>query len=129
MGRQRPGAMPKSVRILFLTALSALAFSVQARQEDEKLTECVDLPAGYELARFGSQYLLVKDGDNYYRLGFSGSCNAIAMSSIVKISTKGQADRLCPAATRVSTKRDACGVREIVRVDEDEYERYARKRR
>ena len=121
--------MPKSARILFFTALSALAFSVQARQENEKLSECVDLPAGYEMARFGSQYLLVKDGDNYYRLGFSGSCDAIAMSSIVKISTKGQADRLCPAATRVSTKRDMCGVREIVRIDEDEYGRYARKRR
>ena len=121
--------MPKSARILFFTALSALAFSVQARQESEKLSECVDLPAGYEVARFGSQYLLVKDGDNYYRLGFSGSCSAIAMSSTVKISTKGQADRLCPAATRVATKRDACDAREIVRVDEDEYERYARKRR
>jgi len=121
--------MPKSARILFFIALSALAFSAQARQENEKLTECVDLPAGYEVARFGSQYLLVKDGDNYYRLGFGGSCNAIAMSSTVKISTKGQADRLCPAATRVSTKRDACNAREVVRVDEDEYERYARKRR
>jgi hypothetical protein len=121
--------MPKSARILFFTALSALAFSVQARQENEKLSECVDLPAGYEMARFGSQYLLVKDGDNSYRLGFSGSCDAIAMSSTVKISTKGQPDRLCPAATRVSTKRDMCGVREVVRIDEDEYDRYARKRR
>lgn len=128
MGRRRPGAMPKSVRILFFTALSALALSAQARQENEKLTECVDLPAGYEVARFGSQYLLVKDGDSYYRLGFNGSCSAIAMSSTVKISTKGQADRLCPADTRVVTKRDTCAAREVVRVDADEYERYARKR-
>ena len=120
--------MPKSVRILFFTALSAFALSAQARQENEKLTECVDLPADYEVARFGSQYLLVKDGDSYYRLGFNGSCSAIAMASTVKISTKGQADRLCPADTRVVTKRDTCAAREVVRVDADEYERYARKR-
>ena len=121
--------MPKSVRILFFTALSALTFSAQARQEDEKLTECVDLAATYEATRSGSQYLFVKDGGDHYRLGFGGSCSAIAMSSSVKISTKGQADRLCPASTRVITKRDMCDVREVVRVDEDEYDRHARKRR
>lgn len=114
---------------MILAALLGFATAAHARQENEKLADCVDLPADYQAARFGSQYLLVKDGDNYYRLGFNGSCSAIAVSTAVKISTGGQANRLCPSDTKVSTKRDSCSAREVVRVDQDEYERYARRQR
>jgi uncharacterized protein DUF6491 len=113
---------------LLLAALAGFATAAYA-QENEKLTDCVDLPADYQATRFGSQYLLVKDGDNYYRLGFNGSCDAIALASSVKISTDGQANRLCPTGTKVATKRDSCKVRELVRVDQDEYDQYARRNR
>ena len=113
---------------LLFVALAGFAAAAHARQENEKLADCVDLPADYQAARFGSQYLLVKDGDNYYRLGFNGSCSAIAVSTAVKISTGGQSNRLCPSDTKVSTKRESCAAREVVRVDQDEYERYARRR-
>ena len=114
---------------LILVALLGFATAAHARQESEKLADCVDLPADYQAARFGSQYLLVKDGDNYYRLSFNGSCSAIAVSPTVKISTDGQANRLCPNDTKVSGKRDSCEAREVVRVDQDEYEKYVRKQR
>ena len=114
---------------LLLVALAGFATAAHARQDKEKLADCVDLPADYQAARFGSQYLLVKDGDNYYRLGFNGSCSAIAVSTSVKISTGGQTNRLCPSDTRVSTKQDSCSAREVVRVDQDEYEKYARRQR
>lgn len=114
---------------LLLVALAGLATAAHARQENEKLADCVDLPADYQAARFGSQYLLVKDGDNYYRIGFSGSCSAISLSSNVKIATQGQANRLCPNDTKISTKHDSCSAREVVRVDQDEYEKYARRQR
>ena len=119
--------------LLFVTlagfAAAAHARQEHARQEKEKLPDCVDLPADYQAARFGSQYLLVKDGDNYYRLGFNGSCSAIAVATSVKISTGGQTNRLCPSDTRVSTKQDSCSAREVIRVDQDEYEKYARRQR
>ncbi|MDR6840769.1 hypothetical protein [Pseudoxanthomonas sacheonensis] len=114
---------------LLLVALAGFATAAHARQDNEKLADCVDLPADYQAARFGSQYLLVKDGDNYYRLGFNGSCSAIAVSPAVKISTDGQANRLCPRDTKVSGKRDSCSAREVVRVDQDEYEKYVRRQR
>ena len=113
---------------LLLVAMTALSHHAHA-QDGEKLTECVDLKTDHEMARFGSQYLLVKDGQDHYRLGFGGNCSAITLSTQVKISTQGQSNRLCPAATRVTTKRDSCDAREVVRVDAAEYERYARKRR
>ncbi|MGH8026510.1 MAG: hypothetical protein ACREO0_07255 [Pseudoxanthomonas sp.] len=90
------------------------------------MADCVDLPADYQATRFGSQYLLIKDGDNYYRVGFNGSCSAIALSSSVKISTDGQANRLCPRDTKISSKRDSCAAREVVHVDQREYEQYVR---
>ena len=115
---------------LLLVALAGLATAAHARQDNEKLADCVDLPADYQAARFGSQYLLVKDGDNYYRIGFNGgSCSAISLPSSVKIATQGQANRLCPSDTKVSNKHDSCSAREVVRVDQDEYEKYARRQR
>lgn len=114
---------------LILVALLGFATAAHARQENEKLADCVDLPADYQASRFGSQYLLVKDGDNYYRLGFNGSCSAISLSSSVKISAEGQANRLCPNDTKVSSKRDSCKVREVIRVDQNTYEQYTRKNR
>ena len=113
---------------LLLMALAGLAPAAYA-QENEKLADCVDLPADHQATRFGSQYLLVKDGDNYYRLAFNGSCSAISFSSSVKISTDGQANRLCPSDTKVATKRDSCKVSEVVRVDQNVYEQYARRNR
>ncbi len=120
--------MSKFVSLLLLSALTTLPPVLQAR-ESEKLADCVDLAAGYEVARFGAQYLLVKDGQDYYRVGFGGSCSAIALSSSIKISTEGQSNRLCPTETRVASKRDRCDAREVVRIDAHEYESYARKQR
>lgn len=114
---------------LVLVALLGLTTTAHARQENEKLADCVDLPADYQATRFGSQYLLIKDGDNYYRIGFNGSCSAITLSSSIKIATEGQANRLCPSDTRISGKRDSCAASEVLRVDENEYEKYARNKR
>jgi hypothetical protein len=94
-----------------------------------KLNSALMLVALTGFARFGSQYLLVKDGDSYYRVGFNGSCSAIAVSSRVTISTDGQANRLCPTETKIAGNRDSCIAREVVRLDQSDYEKYTRKTR
>ena len=127
-GLPEAGAMTKSLSISLFIALAAVASAADARQEGEKLAECVDLPAGYEAARFGSQYLLVRDNDDYFRIDLGKSCNAIALSSNVKISTKGEANRICPTDTRVSSKHSRCDAREVVRIDQSEYRKYAKRR-
>ena len=121
--------MLKFKSALILVALASCATSAHAANDNEPLADCVDLSAASEMARFGSQYLLVKDGDAHYRIGFGGGCSAIALSTNVKIVTDGQANRLCPKGTRVAVKKDSCAAREVLRVDEREYEIYARKRR
>jgi hypothetical protein len=109
--------------------LATCATAAHAKDRSEPLTDCVELSPDYQVARFGSQYLLVKDGDAYYRIGFGGSCSAITLSSSVKIATDGKDNQLCPAASKVKTKRDSCDAREVLRVDEIEYEKYARRQR
>jgi hypothetical protein len=110
--------------------LAACATAAHAKDRSEPIADCVELSPDYEVARFGSQYLLVKDGDAYYRIGFGGSgCSAITLSSSVKIATDGNDNQLCPVASKVKTRRDSCAAREVLRVDEVEYEKYARRQR
>lgn len=117
--------VPATLMLVAMTALSPIAHA----QDNEKLTECVDLKPGFEMARYGSQYLLVKDGQDHYRLGFDGNCSALTLATRFEISAGKQPNRLCPTETRVKTKRDRCNVREVRPVDAAEYERYARKHR
>ena len=109
--------------------LAACATAAHAKDRNQPLTDCVELSPDYQAARFGSQYLMVKDGDAYYRLGFGGSgCSAITLSANVRIATEGKENRLCPTASKVKTKRNSCEAREVLRVDEIEYKKYARQR-
>lgn len=102
---------------------------VAQAEPGEPLSECVDLSAGHQATRFGTQYLMVKDGDEHYRLGFGGSCDTLSTSSTVRISTDSAANRLCPEGTQVSTKRDTCKVRRVEEIRPDEFERYAKRAR
>ena len=72
--------MSKFKRAIAFAMLCAGVSSAYASSH-QPLPDCVDLAADRQAARFGSQYLLVKDGDAHYRIGFSGSCSAIALSS------------------------------------------------
>lgn len=92
----------------------------------QPLDECVSLSDAHEGARFGSQYLMLKDGGTYYRVGFSGSCDALTKGSIVQVSTGVQKNRLCPTGSKVSSQRARCSVRTVEKIDGDDYERYAR---
>ena len=122
--------MSTSRSLLAAVLLAACSATAPSQASETPLTDCLDLSSGYQVTRFGTQYLLLKDGEDHYRLGFSGgSCDAIAVSTQVQIATEGQSNRLCPAKTQVRTKRDSCVVREVVPVDADEYERYARRNR
>ncbi|MEO8364844.1 MAG: hypothetical protein ABI538_01415 [Pseudoxanthomonas sp.] len=113
-----------------LMLLAVFATAAHAKERSQPLNDCVELSADFQVARFGSQYLVVKDGDSYYRIGFGGSgCSAIALSSSVRIVTDGKDNQLCPVASKVRTKRDTCDAREVLRVDEVEYEKYARRQR
>ncbi|RZA13615.1 MAG: hypothetical protein EOP02_28050 [Proteobacteria bacterium] len=121
--------MSKLTAVLATLALAAASSGLQAK-EGPAVADCVDLSPNYEVTRFGSQYLFVKDGESHYRIGFSsGGCDAIGQSTKVQIVTDGQANRLCPAATKIKTRRDSCNVREVIGVDADEYDRTARRNR
>ena len=98
-------------------------------KEAEPLTDCVSLSDAHQGPRFGSQYLLLKDGDAHYRLGFGGSCDALMRSSIVQVATGGEKNRLCAKGTTVTSRSAYCAVRSVDRIDAEDYERVARRNR
>jgi hypothetical protein len=118
-----------SKTLLALVALCALQPAAHAAGRTQALGDCVELSPAHEMARFGSQYLLVKDGDAHYRLGFGGNCSAIAQSTRVELRTQGQAGRLCPAGTQVVARVGNCTVRSVSLISQDQYESYVRRGR
>ena len=46
------------------------------------LADCVDLAPDHQAFGFGTQYLLVQDGDAHYRVSFYGSCDAVGMPQV-----------------------------------------------
>ena len=120
--------MSRSRSAAAFVLLAVFATAAYAKDRGQPLADCVVLSPDYQVARFGSQYLMVKDGDAYYRIGFGGSgCSAIALSANVKIVTAGQSNQLCPTASKVKTKRDSCNAGEVMRIDQIEYEKYTRR--
>jgi hypothetical protein len=87
------------------------------------LADCVDLSPNHQGFGVGTQRLLIEDGDAHYRVSFYGDCAAIDNPQ-VEISTAGTANRLCPKATRVSSRVDTCAVRSVEQIDADRYARY-----
>ena len=122
-----------SLHRVFLLALPLLAFAGTAAAvppADATLADCVDLGAGHEAFRFGSQALLVADGDTHYKLSFGGNgCSALMASATVDIATDGEANRLCPSGSRVSARTQSCAVRAVQRISADDYAAYQRRAR
>jgi len=121
--------MFKFKRAIAFAMLCAGVSSAYASSHHQPLPGCVDLGPDRQMTRFGSQYLLVKDGDAHYRIGFNGSCSAISLSTKVQLRTGDQDNRLCPSGTRVLTRQDSCMAQGVVVIDEEEYSSYTRRGR
>jgi hypothetical protein len=106
-----------------IAAATTAAHAAPASTPATPLASCVDLGAGHENFHFGSQYLLVRDGDHNYRVSFGGNCDAL-MHGQLDISSSGHADQLCPKGTRVSAGAYACQARSIDEIDAAAYDRY-----
>jgi hypothetical protein len=118
----------QALRITTLALLLATAGMTQAKTPvtpATPLSDCVDLTPSRQAFGFGTQYLLVQDGDAHYRVSFYGSCDAVGMPQ-VEINTSGTANRLCPKDTRVTASMRACSVRTVEQIDADRYARYRR---
>lgn len=109
--------------LLLLAACAAPAWAA----EGERLEGCVDLSESHEGMRYGSRYLLVKDGDAHYRVDFGKACSALTLSSAVTIKTNGQSNQLCASDTKVASKRASCKVRAVEVIDAEAFDRYRRR--
>lgn len=91
------------------------------------LPDCVTLSPTHQGTRAaGNAQLLLKDGEAYYRVGFNGSCDAMARSSVITLETNGQANLLCPEGTTVRAANSHCSARSVELIEAELYERNAR---
>ncbi|MCA0325099.1 MAG: hypothetical protein LCH89_05795 [Proteobacteria bacterium] len=120
--------MNKTTILLAGLILAGHLLPVDAKAS-QPLANCVQLSNAHEGTRSGTQYLLLKDGDTHYRVGFGGSCDALARSSIVQVATGREKNKLCAKGSNVSSRTDFCPVRSVETIDADEYARVARRNR
>ena len=116
-------------RVSVLLVLMVCAASAQAATGKEAVQACVDLSAAHKVLGYGSQLVLVADGDAHYRLKVDNSCDALATATRFQLSSAGQAGRICPEGTSVKTNDDNCDVTSVERIDARTYSRYLRSRR
>jgi hypothetical protein len=119
----------RAITAVMLIAVAGVSQAQPPATPKVPLADCVNLGADHEAFRFGNQYLLVHDGDAHYRLSFYGNCEALGLATQVRISTSGEANRLCPKATRVESRTQSCTVRSVDRIDAADYARFQRKAR
>lgn len=115
-------------RITVLLVLAVVSAGAQAAPKGEAVSDCVDLGAGHVVSRYGSQFVLVADGDARYRVNVDSGCDALGLATRLELSTAGQAGRVCPASTRVKTNEGSCDVESVQRIDAATYARFMRKR-
>ena len=111
------------IAFALIAAATTAAQAAPATTPATPLASCVDLAPGHESFHFGSQYLLVRDGEHHYRVSFGGDCDAL-LHGQVDISTSGTANQLCPDSTRVSARTYVCQVRSVDEIDAAAYDRY-----
>lgn len=99
----------------------ALALLPSAAFAGEALADCVELGNDREIVRPGGQQFLLRDGTNHYRVSLLRSCDSLSIASRIDISTDDQANRLCPADTRIRTDRDTCRVASVETMTAEEF--------
>ncbi len=118
--------MKGSLRIATF-ALCALCAGAAQAAAGQALGECTTLSGSQQVSKFGNQYVLVRDGDTYYRLAADG-CNKLSMATKFQLSAESQPNRICPTQTRVETNAGSCTASKAELIDEATYRRYMRRR-
>ncbi|GAB3093626.1 hypothetical protein GCM10027159_09510 [Lysobacter terrae] len=115
-------------RILFaaLAAATVCAGTAQAAPS-APLKECVSLSGSQQATRFGSQFVLIHDGDTYYRL-HADRCDKLSLATRVTVRADSQPDRICPSDTRIETNTGNCIASKVETIDETTYRRYQHRR-
>lgn len=110
--------------------LSTCMFSSNAAEQDPSPASCVTLGGQQEIVRAGGgNRFFLKDGDSHYAVAFRRTCDSMATTSKVEISTAGEVNRLCPKEARVKTDRDICEVSEIKQISAEEFAKSKRRAR
>jgi len=118
----------KSILLACLAGLAAIG-SAHAADKSTALTACAPLSDAHKASTFGTQYVLIEDGDAHYRLRFrGGTCNALSLVTQIEIVGAQTQNQLCPDDTRVMTQRGNCNVSGVDLISAERYQSLRRRR-
>lgn len=96
----------------------------------EPLSNCVELGNDQQIIRAGGgDQIFLRDGQSHYRLEFARNCDAVMMTSNIKINSDGQPNRLCPVGTRVRAGTSTCSVETIELISSEEFAKHRQRAR
>lgn len=121
--------MQTRFRLPAFFALALCAPVAYAAPAGEPVQECVELGGGHKVSRYGSQFVLVEDGDARYRVSVDSDCDVLSLATRIELSTDGEEGRVCPSGSQVKTNNGECSVALVERIDAQTHARYLRRRR
>lgn len=118
---------------LVLAALTAGTLSATASAADAPAAsagDCVQLGSDQQLVRANaSRDVLLRNGENHYRVHFQDDCSKAAYSRKLSFNTEGQTDQLCGAGrTQLRTDAGQCTVARVEAIDADTFKQKVRQR-
>jgi hypothetical protein len=91
---------------------------------------CIALSEDQQIVRAGADRdVLLRNGDQHYRVVFTASCNSAVTSRRLAIETDGQSNQLCGGSRSVlKTDRASCTIERVEPLEADTFKRIARQR-
>lgn len=113
-----------------LAASALLAPAAYAAETPAAGDSCIALGEDQQIVRAGADRdVLLRNGDQHYRVVFTSSCSSAVTSRRLAFETKGSSDQLCGGAHSVlQTDRASCTVERIEPLDAAVFKRLARQR-
>ncbi|MBM9912311.1 hypothetical protein JJ682_01445 [Stenotrophomonas lactitubi] len=125
-------SLPAGFAALALIAAALIAPASQAADTPPATTgdSCIALSEDQQIVRAGADRdVLLRNGDQHYRVIFTASCNSAVTSRRLAFETQGESNQLCGGSRSVlKTDRASCTVERIEPLEAATFQRMARQR-
>lgn len=125
-------SLPAGFAALALVTAVLIAPAAQAADTPPASTgdSCIALSEDQQIVRAGADRdVLLRNGDQHYRVVFTASCSSAVTSRRLAIETQGQGNQLCGGSRSVlKTDRASCTIERVEPLEATAFQRMARQR-
>lgn len=125
-------SLPAGFAALVLSTAALIAPAARAADTPSASAgdSCIALSEDQQIVRAGADRdVLLRNGDQHYRVVFKASCNGAVTSRRLAFETQGESNQLCAGSRSVlKTDRASCTVERIEPLEAATFQRMARQR-